>query len=133
MKYTIEKKDLKIERFAASSKGGQNANKTEVNVRMTHIPSGLKAQATGERSLEQNLKNALNVLVQRIIQWIEDKREKAPPKKPATFGYQDRTYYLDGDCIVVDHNTGARQGAQKTLNGNLDIFIETFLRNELNA
>lgn len=132
MKYIINwKKDVEVERFAASSKGGQNANKTEVNVRLTHLPSGIKAQATGERSLDHNFKNAVRVLVNRIMRWLESKKEALPPKDPATFGYQRRTYYSDRSDLVKDHETGEEGRFGSVMKGKIDNFIEASLRKNI--
>lgn len=135
MKYTINwKKDVIVERFAASSKGGQNANKTEVNVRLTHLPTGIKSQATSERSLDQNFNNAVRVLIARIIEHLESLKESKVPKKSATRGNQRRTYYLNERRklqLVVDHEFEIELTDPKVMDGNLDLFIEAALRNSL--
>lgn len=136
MRYIINwKKDVKVEKFAASSKGGQNANKTEVNVRLTHLPTGIKAQATSERSLDHNFKCAVRVLVARIIEHLDSLKEAKPPKISATRGNQRRTYYLNERSklqLVVDHELEIESTDPKVMNGNLDMFIEASLRNYLN-
>lgn len=135
MKYIINwKKDVVVERFAASSKGGQNANKTEVNVRLTHLPTGIKAQATSERSLDHNFNCAVRVLVARIIEHLESLKEPKAPKKSATRGNQRRTYYLNERRklqLVVDHELEVELTDPKVMDGNLDLFIEAALRSSI--
>lgn len=134
MNYVINwKKDVRVERFAASSKGGQNANKTENNVRLTHIPTGIKSQATSERSLDANFKSAIKILMLRVLRFLEAQRDSEKvPKELATFGYQRRTYYGDGANLVKDHETGVEDTFHNVVKkGKLDSFIEAALRSLL--
>lgn len=129
MKYIINwKKDIIVEKFAASSKGGQNANKVENNVRLTHIPSGLKAQSTQERSLEQNMNEAIDVLIRRIAEWLKSQQETfTRSRESMAFGNKRRTYHLSENNSVqkvIDHKNHITSYNKKILCGDIDIFIK---------
>lgn len=123
MKYIINwRKDIKVERFAASTMGGQKANKTACNVRLTHKPTQIVAQSIG-RSYTANMERATNILVERIVEHLEAERAK-PRKESIARGTHRRTYYDIDNNNVVDHKTGATGQFQNVINGEIDNFIQ---------
>jgi protein subunit release factor A len=102
--------------------GGQKANKTACNVRLTHKPTGIVAQSIG-RSYTANMEHATNILVARLVEHLE--RERAKPRKESIArGTHRRTYYNLDNHNVVDHTTGAQGQFQHVMNGDLDTFIK---------
>ncbi len=130
----IDPTDLKIETFRAGGAGGQNVQKNDTAVRITHIPSGLVASCQNERSQTQNRENALKVLRGRLLE-VKQQEEDAERAKlrgeyqKAEWGSQIRSYVLHPYQMVKDHRTNFEIGnAQSVLDGDLDGFIEAYLR-----
>lgn len=130
----IDPGDLKIDVFKSSGAGGQNVQKTSTAIRITHIPSGLVVTCQNERSQTQNRENAMRVLKARLveIQQAEKSEEIAVLRgeyTKAEWGSQIRSYVLHPYQIVKDHRTDFEMGnANAVLNGDLDGFMEAFLR-----
>jgi len=126
--------DLKIDVYKSSGAGGQNVQKNATAVRITHIPSGLVVTCQNERSQTQNRENAMRVLMGRLIeiQQAEKSEEIAVLRgeyTKAEWGSQIRSYVLHPYQIVKDHRTDYETGnAQAVLNGDLDKFMEAYLR-----
>jgi len=129
-----EEKDLKIDVFRSSGPGGQSVNTTDSAVRITHLPTGLVVQCQDERSQLQNRTKALKVLKSRLADLEQRKREEAQAKdyqakQKIEWGSQIRSYVLHPYNMVKDHRTGHETGnAQAVLNGQLDPFIESYLK-----
>ena len=133
----IDPGDLKIETFRAGGAGGQNVQKNDTAVRITHIPSGIVASCQNERSQTQNRENALKVLRGRLLE-IKQQEEDAERAKlrgeyqKAEWGSQIRSYVLHPYQMVKDHRTNYEMGnAQAVLDGDLDGFIEAYLRSQV--
>jgi peptide chain release factor 2 len=130
----IEPGDVKIDTYKSSGAGGQNVQKNATAVRLTHIPSGLVVTCQNERSQTQNRENAMRVLIGRLveIQQAEKSEEIAVLRgeyTKAEWGSQIRSYVLHPYQIVKDHRTDFEVGnAQAVLNGDLDKFMEAYLR-----
>jgi len=130
----IDPGDLKIDVFKSSGAGGQNVQKTSTAIRITHLPSGLVVTCQNERSQTQNRENAMRVLMARLleIQQAEKSDEIAVLRgeyTKAEWGSQIRSYVLHPYQIVKDHRTDYEMGnAQAVLNGDLDDFMEAYLR-----
>ena len=130
----IEPGDIKIDVYKSSGAGGQNVQKNATAIRITHIPSGLVVTCQNERSQTQNRENAMKVLLGRLleIQHAEKSEEIAVLRgeyTKAEWGSQIRSYVLHPYQIVKDHRTDYEVGnAQAVLNGELDKFMETYLR-----
>jgi peptide chain release factor 2 len=125
LKLVIRKCDLKRETFRGSGPGGQNVNKTESCVRLTHIPTGIKAEGRTERSQRANEEACLKLLIAKLYRHFreaalaaEDSRNAAKPS--ASFGHQIRTYWLCGHQRVVDHRTGKEAPPSTVLNGGFE-------------
>jgi peptide chain release factor 2 len=133
----IDQKDLKIETFRAAGAGGQNVQKNDTAVRITHIPSGIVASCQNERSQIQNRENALRVLLARLLEKKREEEEKEMAKlrgeyQKAEWGSQIRSYVLHPYQMVKDHRTNYEVGnAQRVLDGDLDGFIESYLRYQI--
>jgi peptide chain release factor 2 len=135
----IQAGDLKIETFRSSGPGGQNVQKNATAVRITHVPTNLVVICQNQRSQSQNKETAMRVLRSRLMDIMrqEQEEELAQIKGEhiqAEWGSQIRSYVLHPYQMVKDHRSGYEVGnATGVLDGNLDGFIEAYLRNSLGA
>ncbi len=129
--------ELKRDVFRSGGPGGQHQNKTESGVRYTHLPTGVAAESRSERSQHKNDANALALLKAKLIRLEEEKREadfaqKYNEKGEISFGSQIRSYVLQPYQLVKDLRTDHEVGNPRSvLDGNLDGFIEAYLRMKL--
>lgn len=128
MRITIRPEDIQREVFRGSGPGGQHKNKVATCVRLTHLPTGIKAEGRSERSQTQNQQACLKLLIAKLYRHYEEiakaESDAAYASKPRiTFGSQIRTYRLCGQQSVIDHRTGVEDDPKRVLNGNLDKFI----------
>jgi peptide chain release factor 2 len=130
----INPNDLIIDTFKSGGAGGQNVQKNDTAVRITHIPTGIVASCQNERSQTQNRENAMKVLKARLLEIKErEHAEKLADLRgeytKAEWGSQIRSYVLHPYQMVKDHRTGYETGnSQAVLDGELDGFIEAYLR-----
>lgn len=126
----INPQDLKTDTFRSSGPGGQNVNKLETAVRITHIPTNTVVAVQSERSQQQNKEKAMNLLLSRLAQRMEKDKIEAleqlkPERREIEWGSQIRSYVLNPYQMVKDHRTGAKSSQpEKVLDGDLDKFIE---------
>lgn len=133
----INSKDLRIDTYRSAGAGGQSVQKNDTAVRITHLPSGIVATCQNERSQIQNRENAMKVLRARLLELKRLEQEERIAElrgeyKKVEWGSQIRSYVLHPYQLVKDHRTGYETGnAQTVLDGNIDDFIEAFLRAQI--
>jgi len=130
----IRPEDLKIEFYRASGPGGQNVNKVESSVRITHLPSGIVVACQTERLQSNNRKKAMQMLTSKLVQLQEEDRQKEMTiirgeKKSASWGNQIRSYVLHPYKQVKDLRTEVEsKEPENVLNGDLGKFIEAEIK-----
>lgn len=130
----INPADVKIDVFRSSGAGGQNVQKNATAVRLTHIPTGIVVTCQNERSQTQNREFAMRILRARLVELkrAEKEEERAVLRgeyTKAEWGSQIRSYVLHPYQMVKDHRADFQVGnAQSVLNGDLDAFMEDYLK-----
>ncbi|MFP3853451.1 MAG: peptide chain release factor 2 [Anaerolineales bacterium] len=130
----INPNDLRIDTYRSAGAGGQNVQKNETAVRITHEPTGIVVTCQNERSQLQNRENAMKVLRARLLdlkrqQQEEELAEIKGDHVQAEWGSQIRSYVLHPYQMVKDHRTGHETGnTNAVLDGDLDELIEAYLR-----
>ena len=134
----INPDDLEIDIYKSSGAGGQNVQKNATAIRITHKPTGIVVSCQNERSQLQNRENALKVLRGRLYELkLAEQEEKLSNLRgeyqKAEWGSQIRSYVLHPYQMVKDHRTDYEKGnTQAVLDGDLDEFIESYLKNKKN-
>jgi peptide chain release factor 2 len=130
-------KDVRVDTYRASGAGGQHVNKTDSAIRMTHEPTGVVVQCQSERSQHKNRATAKKMMIAQLYRRELEKREqeasaKHGQKSKIGFGGQTvRHYVLHPDQYVKDSRTGLRGNPINVLDGDLDSFLEAYLRGEM--
>lgn len=126
-------KDLRIDTYRSGGAGGQNVNKVESAVRITHIPSGIITSCQIERSQLQNKALAMNMLKAQLYQLKKQQQKNAMDQivgeqKDIEWGSQIRSYVFQPYMLVKDHRTNYQEGdVGKVMDGSIDGFIHAFL------
>ncbi len=135
----INPADLRTDTFRASGAGGQHVNKTESGVRFTHIPTGIVAASTQDRSQHRNRVIAMGMLKARLYELELKKREAVTAateagKTDIGWGHQIRSYVLQPYQMVKDLRTGVEKGnPAAVLDGELDEFLAASLASRVGA
>lgn len=130
----IDPKDLQIDTFRAGGAGGQHVQKNDTAVRITHLPTGIVVSCQNQRSQAQNKQRAMEVLKSRLYDLERQKQEAQfnalkGDHVSAEWGNQIRSYVLHPYQMVKDLRTSYESSqTQKILDGELDAFMESYLK-----
>ncbi len=130
----IDDKDLKIDVYRSTGAGGQGVNTTDSAVRITHLPTKIVVTCQNERSQIQNKEHAFQVLKTKLFLLEEEKRKEElegikGEQSNIEFGSQIRSYVLHPYSMIKDHRTNVEtSNVNKVLDGDLDLFIESYLK-----
>jgi len=129
----IRPEDLRVDTFRSGGKGGQNVNKVETAVRITHIPTNIVVGCQAQRSQSKNRELAMKMLRSRLYDLEIQKRQAHTDKLDESkldisFGSQIRSYVMQPYRLIKDHRTKFEVGdVDRVMDGDLDPFIRSYL------
>ena len=133
IKIDIQEKDIRIDTYKSSGKGGQSVNTTDSAVRITHLPTSIVVQCQNERSQHKNKETCFNMLKARLYNYEIQKKDKASEslaksKTDIGWGHQIRSYVLQPYQLVKDlRNNLENADPENVLDGEIDGFLESAL------
>ena len=129
----IRPEDLRVDTFRSGGKGGQNVNKVETAVRITHLPTNIVVACQAQRSQGKNREMAMKMLRSRLYDLELQKRQAHTDKLDESkldisFGSQIRSYVMQPYRLIKDHRTKFEVGdVDRVMDGDLDPFIRSYL------
>ena len=133
IKIDIQEKDIRVDTYKSSGKGGQSVNTTDSAVRITHLPTNIVVQCQNERSQHKNKETCFNMLKARLYKYEIEKKEEASEniaksKTDIGWGHQIRSYVLQPYQLVKDlRNNMENTDPDSVLDGDIDSFLEAAL------
>ena len=133
IKVDIQEKDIRVDTYKSSGKGGQSVNTTDSAVRITHLPTNIVVQCQNERSQHKNKETCFNMLKARLYKHEIQKKEEASEnlaksKTDIGWGHQIRSYVLQPYQLVKDLRSNLENtDPDSVLDGDIDGFLEAAL------
>jgi len=126
----LDERELETQFSKASGAGGQNVNKRETAVRVTHVPTTISVHVSRERSQQQNREKALRLLAGKVFAFREHQRAQelkglaVPKTLKIEWGSQIRSYVLHPYQLVKDHRSNLTSSqVDKVLGGDIEDFL----------